>query len=190
MNRLGGGGKYKLYKVEERICQLLESRKENKGPRVTVNMTVEDENRHEVESFIDKWKYVADGVRISVVTDLKRKIPDQFKKNIKSEQRHGCANLDDMVIYADGQVRICCDDVFGDTDFGNVFEQGILGVWNGEKLNEYRRRVISGNIQEEDFCYECESDTMTGITERETEDFIIKEADYWIFYNQKNKWIP
>lgn len=182
-------GKYQLSEVEEKICRLIETRKEGRGPRVTVNMTVEDENRHEVEKFIDKWKYVADGVRISIVTSLERKIPDQFKKDIKSEQRHGCANLDDMVIYADGHVRICCDDVFGDTDLGNVFEQGILGVWNSEKMNEYRQRIVSGNIQEGDFCYGCESDTMTGIRERETDDFIIKEADYWIFYNQKSRWI-
>lgn len=182
-------GDYLLEEIENKIIKLIKCRKENKGPRITVSITIEDENKHELDSFLAKWKYLADGVRADVAYTLDRKIPKQFKRDDDHAHLKGCANLQDMVISADGNVRICCEDVFGDTDFGNVFEKGIMGVWNSEELENYRKKINSDKLESKDFCYGCEAGNMTGMKVRETEDFVIKEAMYWTFYNQKKEWI-
>lgn len=182
-------GNYLLEEIESKIVRLIKRRKEYEGPRITVSITIEDENKHELVSFLDKWKYLADGVRTDVAYTLDRKIPKQFKRNHDDVHSKGCANMQDMVISADGSVRICCEDVFGDTDFGNVFEKGILGVWNSEGLENYRKKINLDELETKDFCYGCEAGNMTGMKVRETEDFVIKEAMYWTFYNQKKEWI-
>lgn len=182
-------GNYILEEIENKVIKFIKSRKECKGPRITVSITIEDENKHELDSFLDKWKYIADGVRADVAYTFERKIPEQFRRNDDCENLKGCANLQDMVISADGNVRICCEDVFCDTDFGNVFEKGIMGVYNSEALEEYRKKLYLDKLESTDFCYGCEAGNMTGVKVRETEDFIIKETKYWIFYNQRKEWI-
>lgn len=179
-------GAYELEELEEKIRYLIRNRK-NGGPRVGVNFSVEEDNYAEVEKFLNKWKYRVDAVRINTAFDQHKKIPGRLKK--ENDSRHGmCGYLDEvMTIDTDGQVRACQFDAFGDTSLGNVFEEGILNIWNGEKISELRNRQSIGELEKNEFCYGCEITEMTKFKTRETEDFIIKEADYSLYYNYKGE---
>lgn len=179
-------GNYQLSQIEE-IIETIISKRGDIGPRITVNFTVEEENEKEAKLFIEKWKYKVDGVRITVGVDSQRKIPDRYKRNNESNIK--CGFLDEtMVIDADGQVRICTYDAFGDTNLGNVFEMEILQIWNSESMQKIRKSQSQGTLLEEDFCRGCEAGSGAMKKTSITEDFIINEADYAIYYNIKDNY--
>ena len=182
-------GKYDLSEIEDKVRYLLKQREQGCGPRISVNYTVEEQNCQEVKQFIDKWNCEADAVRVHVVLDNKKKIPDMFRKE-GVEHISACSFLDEvMTIDADGHVRVCQHDALGDSDFGSVFKKGIMEIWNGDDLNQHRIRQKKGELLERDYCFECEGSCSTNWLCRETEDFIIKEAAYSIYYNRKEEYI-
>ena len=183
-------GKYELSQIEKQIEKLIEKRGDG-GPRITVNFTVEEDNDKETLAFIEKWKYKADGVRATVGVDAQRKIPRKYCKDGYGTkfQNKKCGYLDEiMVIDADGHVRSCSFDAFGSTDFGNVFDKGILGTWNSEKMIEHRMMQAQGMLSESDFCSGCEAGSGAMKHSRITEEHIINEGDYAIYYNLKERY--
>ena len=55
------------------------------------------------------------------------------------EQRLPCPALyKTMPVHNDGTVIICCLDGFKNTNVGNVFEDGVKAVWNGEEFAKVR----------------------------------------------------
>ncbi len=177
-------GNYQLNMLEDVIIRLLEERGEN-GPRIGVNFVVEEDNYHEAEHFLNKWKYVADAVRIGVGIDFQKKIPERFRK-AEVQTRYACRKIDEvMVIDTDGDVRVCQFDAFGETNLGNVFDDGVLNVWNGEKITELRKVQESGSLEKHNFCYGCEGGLIADLSKRETDEFYISEASYLTYYNHK-----
>lgn len=181
-------GNYRLGLVEENIEKLVRKRGDA-GPRVTVNFTVEEDNEFETEEFIERWKYKVDGVRISVGVDSQRKIPLRYRHKWHEEISKKCGYIGEtMVIDANGHVRSCTYDPFGDTDFGSVFERGILQIWNGEDMKKFRELQEQGRFMANDFCKGCEAGLGAMKRSRASEEFIINEADYAVYYNMKDNY--
>lgn len=179
-------GDYDLSEIEEKIQYLLRQRTGGCEPRLSVNYTLEKENFHETKEFIDKWKYKTDAVRVTVAIDDNKKIPEMFRKE-EVENVSECSFLDEvMTIDSDGHVRVCQYDAFGDSDFGSVFEKGIIGIWEGNDMQQFRIRQKKGEMTQDDYCYLCEGACSTKLECRETEDFIINEAAYTIYYNRRS----
>ncbi len=183
-------GKYMLEQIERQIIKLIERRGYD-GPRVTVNFTVEEDNDGETVGFIEKWKNKVDGVRATVGVDMHRQIPMKYRKceandNAKNQK---CLYLDEtMVIDSNGHVRACTFDAFGETDFGSVFDMGILGIWNSEKMMQYRKMQEQGNLSQNNFCSGCEAGTSAMKHSKITEEYVINEGDYAIYYNIKDRY--
>lgn len=181
-------GDYQLGFIEGMIENLI-TRRGSFGPRVTVNFTVEEDNESEAEAFIEKWKYRVDGVRVSIGVDSDRKIPQRYHQQGHMQIDKKCGFLDQtMVIDADGHVRSCTYDSFGDTDLGDVFTKGILQIWNGEDMKKLRQLQQRGIFMDSDFCKGCEAGLGAMRKRNVSEDFIINEADYAIYYNIKNSY--
>lgn len=58
----------------------------------------------------------------------------------------GCAMVNGKIlrtleVLVDGQAVLCCDDATGKTNFGNVFDIGIKGVW--KNVSEYHKQIFS-----------------------------------------------
>lgn len=183
-------GKYELARIEKQIRKLIEKRADS-GPRVTVNFTVEEDNDKETLAFLEKWKYEADGVRATVGVDAQRRIPTKYHKGIYNSENVNkrCGYLDEvMVIDADGHVRSCSFDAFGDTDFGNVFETGILSIWNSEKMITYREVQAQGAVLQGSFCAGCEAGSGAMERSRITDKFVINEGACAVYYNLKDRY--
>lgn len=180
-------GNYELKKLEDKIEYLVNNRKKG-GPRVTVNFAMESDNCSEADDFIEKWKYKVDAVRVDTVFDFDKKISQKFINHNDKNNNLKCRFLDEvMVIDTDGQVRSCQLDAFGDTVFGNAFEEDILSIWNGEKLNKVRLEQAEGKLKNIDFCYGCEVPYMTNHIKYETDEFVILKADCSVYYNYKGE---
>lgn len=180
-------GAYSLSDLEQKIKYLIKKRG-NKGPRVSVNYVYEEDNYGEKDIFLEKWKDEVDAVRINVVLDSNRKIPSIYKKEVV-KNNDVCPFLDEIItIDSDGEVRACPVDAFGETYLGNAFEKGILQIWNGEEMERLRQKHRQNQLCREDFCYGCEwGYSVYGFNEvEETENYILKIANYALYYNKKN----
>ena len=60
-----------------------------------------------------------------------------------------------MAVNADGTVSLCGNDWAHATVIGNVKEQSMQEIWNGEKLFEFRKMLLEGRRCENKACGEC-----------------------------------
>ena len=119
--------------------------------------------------------------------DENKKIPERFRKS-EVKDISACGLLDEvMTIDADGHVRACQYDAFGDSDFGNVFEEGVLEIWRGTALERHRTKQRKGELNTSNFCFGCEGIYCTKLTDRNIGDVTIREAAYVRYYNRTVK---
>ncbi len=83
-------------------------------------------------------------------------VPTKFKfsrKNSadKTNKMYPC--LEWMVINWNGDVNVCCWDYEGKIILGNVLEQGVIGVWESEKMDGLKERLSGEKILS--YCGKC-----------------------------------
>lgn len=80
-----------------------------------------------------------------------------YKRQIKKNRPTKCLFLETtMVINADGSASPCCGVYDSRWDFGNVFKEGVLGVWNNAKYQQARRAVRDRDDSDQDLiCSYC-----------------------------------
>lgn len=130
--------------VERNIDKFLEvrSRKNSKLPFLRVTFVEQDENRHEVEAFIDKWKDIADVVDIQTLFDfswLQKKpeeIPDSELNNFKCPEP-----FYHLTIRHDGRYSPCCNGMYESDSYVNVKDMSILDYWRSPELIEFARKI-------------------------------------------------
>lgn len=145
-------GVNKLDFLTSKVLKFLEMRGENEFPRIGVSFVVENDNRNEVEAFIDFWKTRADVVRINEKFLEGRKIL-QFK----TQNREPCWSLNDsLMIHFNGEAALCCVDNQYENNLGNVLEKGVLNVWNNEEFNSMREIHQKGKWEESGICKDCD----------------------------------
>lgn len=68
-----------------------------------------------------------------------------------------------MVIRPDGKISRCCQDVYGNETLGDVSKESIMKAFAGEKYNEYRESMLSGNRCKTEYCSECDINGLAGV---------------------------
>ena len=63
---------------------------------------------------------------------------------------------ENVTIDYQGNVVLCCNDYYSTIKFGNVLEQHLSEIWNGETYKSTRRNLLAGNF-ELDICKKCAS---------------------------------
>lgn len=179
---------YDLEKIEKTIKSLINKRT-GKFPRIGVSFGLEEDNEKELELFFDKWKDIVDVIRIDTCVDTSRKLPEKFKKEQALDKYQPCNYpFQVMTIDYNGDVRVCQADAFGDSYLGNVFAEGVLNVWNGEKMNDLRKRHRENKLLKTEFCYDCDFGKEILEETEETEEFFIKKGTYMSYYNRKDRY--
>ena len=172
----------RLAKIEEAVHLLLEKRGSKESPRIVVNFTVEDCNRHEQEEFLERWIPHVDAVRINGMYTFERTVDHVAV----SRDRNPCREIyDQMNVDFNGEVRMCCLDGFRVTSMGNVFEDGVYNVWHGEVFTELRKNHEENNYSALPFCESCTLWSHYNINEeREEGNLLIRGSDSITFYNR------
>lgn len=85
----------------------------------------------------------------------KRFLPDEeyYSREHSAERREEFPCLDWMVINWNGDVNLCCWDYEGEVIPGNVFSQGVFGVWNSDTMEKFKIQINQGNYMS--FCVDC-----------------------------------
>ena len=130
------GADYEM--ILENVLNFLElNKKAGKKVFITVNMTVQEEMKDEVENFINFWIEKADQVTISPYRPIGSRISELVDKDAK---RIPCYMLHElMMIYWDGKAGLCCEDWYNDGEMGDLNKNSILEVWNNRKFRRHRR---------------------------------------------------
>jgi radical SAM protein with 4Fe4S-binding SPASM domain len=124
---------------------------------VTLQMVILDETRSQIGDFYRMWRRVpgVDLVRVKkdvvcsngVAGDERRA---GFRKNPCSRLWHGPAFID-----TDGSVYASPGVLYKAGPVGDVREQSLADIWNGEQMQVMRRSHISGDVSQFNECVEC-----------------------------------
>ncbi|MEE9394788.1 MAG: radical SAM protein [Planctomycetota bacterium] len=100
--------------------------------QIDVNMTIWQENEAEASDVRTEWEQLVDRVQF---------IP-RFRDEIRSKP---CRELwrGAMVVLSDGRAVPCCRDFEGELALGQVADQSVEEIWNGEIMQDLRRRHLA-----------------------------------------------
>lgn len=173
----------KLDKIIRNLEMLLRVRGDAAYPRVGASFTVQDENRHELEAFVDHWTQIVDVVRVGSVYEDGRLTGIEPPR-----QRVPCHALyQTMPIHSNGNASICCFDSFGTQVMGNVFADGVKAVWHGEAFNRVRRHHEAGQWDQVPFCKNCNAWSGYQYQEEVRDGLLIRRSAQFIYYNRLDR---
>ena len=175
----------RLERIHNAVFLLLDKRGSKDSPRIVVNFTVEDCNRHERDEFLQYWIQHVDAVRINEMYTHERSIDNL----VVTRDRTPCREIyDQMNIDFNGDVRMCCLDGFRVTNLGNVFEDGVHKVWHGEGFSVVRKNHEEGNYGAQPFCESCTLwASYNIISEKEEGNLLIRSSDSINYYNRLDR---
>jgi pyruvate-formate lyase-activating enzyme len=177
----------KLDKIKTALTTLLRVRDEMGAtlPRVGATFTIQTDNAHELDAFIDHWITVADLVRVGVVFENGR-----LTQIDEPAERKPCAMIyQTMPIHFNGDVSLCCWDSHRRAVMGNVFtDGGVKAVWQGEKFNAVRRHHEAGEFDKVPFCKDCNAWQghlySEEVSERNGVPVLIRRSAQFAYYNR------
>jgi len=170
----------KLAKIETAVFRMLQARGDREKPRIGVSFTIQDNNKHELDAFIKRWVGVVDVVRTCPIFEN-----GTFQGVHEPEERLPCpAMYKTLPVHNDGQVTICCLDGFKATNVGNVFEQGVKDVWNGEAFAKIRYYHETGQWDKVPFCKSCNGWAQYEYEEEVRDGIMIRHSPQFTYYNK------
>ena len=143
-----GKGLYKknrLELLEKNILRFIELRnkKNTELPLVRTSFVALKQNKEEIDMFIKKWQPKVDHVDIQKnvipffeLNEMKKLEEEGKNDNNKKYQCH--EPWGQVTIYSDGTVAPCCTTFGRNLPIGNVHDQTLAEIWNGEKMNKVR----------------------------------------------------
>src|ERR1035441_5759941 len=148
-------------------------------PRIGVSMTLQESNRHEREAFVEFWTKRVDAVRIGEVWKQ-----GHFTFKVEGGRVPCSALYNTLAINTNGNVSICCLDSFNGTNMGNVFKDGVKGVWHGPKLTAMRRLHEQGQWDKIPLCKNCDRWASYQFTEEVRDGLLIRRSPEYTYYNR------
>lgn len=125
--------------VQKNIANLMRYRKARKlkGPIAETVLYVLPQNRGEEEAYTSYWRKIVDNARIGEASEQYA----EFRDGVSTVPRRTktCHHLwERMSIHWNGDVPLCHADIDGEYALGNVREQSITEIWNGERASRIR----------------------------------------------------
>ncbi len=133
----------------------------SKTPEITVTIINMDETQHEIEDFKKIWTSIADNVVVQSYTTWTGNVEDKNVGDQASASAIGgftfpCKHpWEEFVIANDGRVSICCLDFDFKVEIGNISNQSIKEVWNGDPIQEIRQKMMENRYSELEICSQC-----------------------------------
>lgn len=170
----------KIEKIEAAVFRMLRMRGDKEFPRISVSFTSQDANRHEEKQFIERWSGMVDCVRIGLFYEN-----GTFPDMIETGNRQPCPTLyKTMPIHNDGTVTICCLDGFKETNVGNVFQEGVKAVWQGEEFAKIRYYHETGQWDKVPFCEKCNGWAQYEFETEQRDGLLIRKSPEYTYYNR------
>ena len=144
-------------RVVENINTLLEARKtlNSKTPGVGLVFVETEKNFFEKDGFIKRWKGKVDSIDISSYHNWGGSL---LRSRAIDERGLPCLRVwQTFTVLWNGDVSLCCMDYDGKVLLGNVKEDTISRIFNGEKLRKIRQHHLRGDFEKIPICRMCEA---------------------------------
>jgi len=132
--------------------RLLHNYREEVGaefPFIQIGTTVTREPAYIIDQFKRQVDSFTDAVYVGTTRDLQAKPPS-------SVPYCECPEVfDKLSINFDGSISACCGDYDNYTIVGNVLEQSLIEIWNGEPLAKFRKMLLEYRHNENFLCSRC-----------------------------------
>lgn len=123
--------------------------------RVRVHAVIQESNKTEMGRIRSMWRS-ADEITFNVCDGRGKE--DRTPAFASLATPGACPILDTTLnVMTDGTVVPCCQDYSGVLPLGNVFNDGIDAVWNGERFWEMRALHKTGQKRQIPLCAECKT---------------------------------
>jgi radical SAM protein with 4Fe4S-binding SPASM domain len=164
------------------IAALLKARGNHSYPRIGVSFVKQRVNKFEILDFVEYWLQYVDSVRVA---ELHARGEDIQWKLIPKKRKPCPMLYQNMYIHSNGNVAVCCWDAYGRTNLGNVFKQGVKGVWHGKEFQRLRRLHETGQWKKIPFCTACQDWPRYIYTEEiQRGNLLIRKTPLMIYYNR------
>jgi radical SAM protein with 4Fe4S-binding SPASM domain len=132
-------------------------KEENKSnnPLIFLRMIVAKDTSDQTKDFIKKWKNKKVIAELREMHNYGGNIKESNIKNQK--KRYPCYHLWlSPAIHWNGDVSICCDDYARKALLGNIKNQPLYEIWNGQKISHYRKLHLQGKYNQMPICGDCD----------------------------------
>ncbi len=149
----------------ERIQSLVEEKekKESRTPIIDLQMILTQKNENEIEEFIKLGKKLkVDSVSIKSLyidyqgdQDYIKKLTEEYfsthyisryKKRedgtLALKKASTCPDIKSPVIASDGDIYICCFDIFGKNKQGNALNENFCEIWDKDNYKQFRKNIM------------------------------------------------
>ncbi len=131
--------------------------------------------KHEVKKFVEHWTGKVDKVDVNHYNTwlgtqeernydsdehIKEEDQNRFTESTTEAFNFSCTHpWEEMVIGADGRVGLCCLDYELSAEVGNIYNNSLKAIWQGEEMNKYRALHEDRAYYKISACKECNAHT-------------------------------
>jgi radical SAM protein with 4Fe4S-binding SPASM domain len=155
--------KDELKKVDANVKRLAELKKEynTQLPIIRLSFVVQKENINEIQQFKEKWSDIVDYIDIQEEINFepvkeveKWDTEKNFELGEKISEDTNCSYpFNSLHLYADGEIRPCCNFYGLGLPLGNIDNISLEEAWNGEKIKKIREGLLKNKPNR--VCREC-----------------------------------
>jgi MoaA/NifB/PqqE/SkfB family radical SAM enzyme len=125
--------------------------------KTMVNMTMQEEMKGDVPTFVEFWLRAVNEVCVSPCRPVGLR-NNQLARDFELHTRMPCYMLFTMmVVYWDGGVGLCCEDWFNDGKMGHLRNESLEEIWRGRQFSCYRSLHEEGKYDGLTLCRDCNS---------------------------------
>ncbi len=142
-------------KVIANLEWMLEESYAGKLSTPMLNFVISNENRHEEQAFLKRWKSRFKIVKVGQYQDLysNRKPEALF---FPAGPTLPCPSAwSSMYIFSDGSLRRCCQDDTRFLPLGMFPETSLQNIWTGSSYHTWRDSLLRDNNEAKEFCMAC-----------------------------------
>lgn len=169
------GADYK--KVKNNIINLIKARNGSKSglPAITITYLINAYNEHEVDECRNFWlsqgadRFYAKYINLNVhrridglkEEDLSHWLPKNKSVSLYDKEDNGikfkeritpCTTFLSPIIRCDGEILLCCHDIFNTVKIGNILDGRLEDIWNDPKYVNIRKKARERKLS---ICKQC-----------------------------------
>lgn len=167
-----------LIKLEENIRQFFRWRDELSADtfiRVKI-MEFEDIDTEEVQEFIQRWQDIADQVQVTGTHSWSGAIEGMDVSDEQTQERYPCGLLWYMLaVNADGTVSMCNVDWNRSGVVGNVKQESLREIWNGNAIKKIRSNQLKACWNEPAVCKDC----VVWVSVGDMKEYFLQRQEFW-----------
>lgn len=135
--------------VKKNLDRFFELKKETNCPtEVTMQMVVDDSNKHEIKAYRGLWNNKADRIFIKSMHNFLVQGTSIKGNQLTEKQIEICHQpFVELHIYWDGQIGLCCWDYDNMFPLGNVNDQELIELYNSQQFKFVRKEMIKKKCQ-------------------------------------------